>query len=142
MVAVERAPPGLLPVPVDSLAGRAVGQIDEQQLQRVDQLPELPIGKLRLGRDLLQVPGEFLRRHLQQRHGTPRLQEPFNATDIPRAHLLRYAAVGQEIQITVPVGGGTVLAAGVGDGGHHVAVVSVLDRIQSSSVVARSSLVH
>ena len=65
-----------------------------------------------------------------------------NANDIPRAHPLRYVAVGQEFQITVPVGGGTVLAAGVGDGGHHVAVVSVLDRIQSSSVVARSSLVH
>ncbi|WP_295591345.1 hypothetical protein [uncultured Lamprocystis sp.] len=43
-----------------------MGQIDEQQLQGVDQLPELPIGKLRLGRDLLQVPGEFLRRHVQQ----------------------------------------------------------------------------
>ena len=49
MVIVEWAPARLPPIPVDRLAGRTLGQIDEQQLQRIDQLPKLPIGKLALG---------------------------------------------------------------------------------------------
>ena len=103
MVVVERTSPDLPPVPVDDLAGRALGQIDEQQLQGIDQLPELPIGKLGLGRHLLQVPGDLLRRHLRQGRGAARLQEPFDPTDIPRAHLLRDAAAGQEVQVAVPI---------------------------------------
>ncbi|MBP8285028.1 MAG: hypothetical protein KAX46_14120 [Chromatiaceae bacterium] len=71
-----------------------MSQIDEQQLQGIDPLPTLPIGKLGLGRHLLQVPGDLHRRHLRQGRGTARLQEPFDPTDIPRAHLLRDAAAG------------------------------------------------
>ncbi len=56
MVMIERAPAGLPPVPVDRLAGRALGQIDEQQLQGIDQLSELPLSQLPLGGYLLEVP--------------------------------------------------------------------------------------
>ena len=146
---------------------------DRRQRQAVDQLSKLPIGTLRLDRDLLQGPGEFLRRHLRQRHGTPRaFRNPSTRrtyqgrirSGTPRwARRSRYSVRTQypdrpscrggfktrplrpDITSegdTGPSWGGAVLAAGVGDGGHHVAVVSVLDGIQSSSVVARSSLVH
>lgn len=40
MIAFERAPTGLPPVPVDRLAGGTLSQIDEQQLQGIDQLPK------------------------------------------------------------------------------------------------------
>lgn len=118
MVVVERASPGLPPVPVDDLAGRALRQIDEQQLQRIDELPKLPIGQLRLGRYLLEVTGDLLRRHLRQGRRTARLQEPFDPADIPGAHLLRDAAMGQEVQVAVPIGRSAVLAASRGKGRH------------------------
>ncbi len=79
---------------------------------------ETPIGKRGLGRHLLQVPDDLLHRHLRQGGGTARLQEPFDPTDIPRAHLLRDAAAGQEVQVAVPIGRSAVLAAGSGKGRH------------------------
>ncbi|MBK8636899.1 MAG: hypothetical protein IPN92_01000 [Chromatiaceae bacterium] len=61
----------------------------QQQLQGIDELPTLPVGKLWRGRHLLKVACDLLGRHTQQGHRTQRLREAFAAADVPGAHRLR-----------------------------------------------------
>ena len=68
------------------------------------------------------------------------LQESFDPADIPGPHPLGDAAAGQEVQVAVPIGRRAVLAAAGWHGGHREGPVG-LDRIQSSTQVARDKLV-
>jgi hypothetical protein len=107
-------------VPVNPFFGRDLRQINEQQLQRVHHLAKLPIDQTRPARDLLQVarhlplgqPRQGFRAHL--------LQKLFDPAHVPRAHRLGHALAREQIQVTIPVGRGAVLAAPVGwDGCGH-----------------------
>lgn len=141
MSVFQRAPAGLPPVPIDRLSGGTPGQIDQQQLQRIDELTELPIGQSRLGRHLLEVPRNLLGCQTSQGPRTPRLQELLDPANIPGTHVLRDAAVGQQVQIAVPVRGSAALRRRVGMVGIACGL-SGLVRIQSRTLVARDKLVR
>ena len=90
------------------VTGAVLREIDKKDLQCVHGLAKLPTGQPRVRGCLLQIPGDLVCGKVLQRVGADRLKKLLDPAYVPAMEFLRNALFGEELQVPVPVGRGTV----------------------------------